>query len=875
MDFRDCNDLSPGQAAVRYARAGWHVLPVWWVNDDRTCACGDRSCTNVGKHPLSALVPHGHKDATTDVTWVEEWWRQYPRANVGVSCSASGFLALDVDGDKVLPEDWPDFVNAGTTPPRTLVQRSGRAEPAHHVLYSTKSFGSDIKVRGKVAAPGAPGVDKTLIRNNGYIVVAPSVHASGGKYRWLNSEKLADPGPVLLPRLTYTGRPDGPDGVPVGSGDHAGAATSYSDLVQLAVNRAEEGESRAEVGHWLACQLRDNGCARPDAERVWLPAFYRETVGMRPDSPDAGIVGRWVRNAWSTPARAPLPGFDPAVRTIMRAAPVGAPVGVEASVGQEAGQGVGQPDGAVAAVEPAAPVAQVPQIDAEAPETPRPDERERDVPPGPPRDVEPAGPGLLDVAEIVVDEARDPINATDLGNARRFVRLFTGRALYVADVDQWYIWDGNRWKPDVEKHVLKLAADVVADIREQALLSPNPDDRTRWNAWAHQTESVGHQTALVKLAAPRMAVRADVFDRDPWLLVVRNGTVDLRTGRLRESRPEELCSRQAAVSFDADATCQKWRAHVKFVSNADLELAAYLRRAIGYTITGLTSERAFFFLTGDGSNGKNVFIEPVMSLLGEYGKTSSSALLTGGDEQHPTIIADLLGGRLVFVDETREGRRLNAERIKGLTGSKRVKGRFMRGDFFEFEPQFKLWITGNGRPAVRDPSDGAWKRLHEVPARGKVGRDVKPVKDYGEVLYAEEASGILNWALEGLVDWRRCGLQKPKSVEDMISEHRDEEDFVGQFVDECLVVADPAVAHLPSATVYEEYARWAKLQQLRGDNFLSKVHFGRRLSQHLGRAPRVARFNDRTLRVIDGVTWSDSASMEARLMTGQYLPAER
>jgi P4 family phage/plasmid primase-like protien len=840
MDFRECNDLSTSDAAVRYARAGLHVVPVWWPNDDGTCACGDAACTNVGKHPLSALVPHGHQQASTDPTWVADWWRQYPRANIGIVCDKSSFLALDVDGDKVLPEDWPDFANNGDAPPRTLVQRSGRADPAYHVLYSTRSISADTRVRGKVAAPGAPGVDKTLIRHNGYIIVSPSVHESGQKYRWLNSEKIADPGSIMLPRLTYTAHGGGGGGENGGSGDGVVNVTSYTDLAQVAVNRAEDGESRAEVGHWLACQLRDNGCARADAERIFLPTFYRETVGMRPDAPDVRIVERWARNAWSTAPRAPLPGFEPAVRTIM-----------DAANGHQAPPQATETPIAVDRTDPPPPAA---ENGAEVVE-----------------DVEdvPVAPNLIEVDEITIDEANNPINATDVGNALRFSRIFKNRAWYVPDVEMWYLWDGNRWKPDSEKRVLSLTLEVINDIRLQAVGTLDPEDRTRWNAWAHQSEGIGHVTAMVKIAASLMPKRISEFDTNPQLLVVENGTVDLRTYQLRASRPEDYCSRQAAVRFDPGATCPKWKDHIRFVSNDDMELARYLWRAIGYTITGETGERAFFFLTGDGSNGKNAFIEPVMSMLGDYGKTASSALLTGGDEQHPTIIADLVGARLVFVDETREGKRLNAERIKTLTGSKRIKARKMREDFFEYEPMFKLWITGNGRPVVRDPSDGAWKRLHEVPCRGKID-DAEVIKDYGEIIYNEEASGILNWALAGLADWRNSnGLDKPQSVQDAIDEHRDEEDFVGQFIDECMIITDRAGYVLPSSLVYEEYARWARIQQLRGENFLSKIHFGRQLAQHLGRSPSAVRRGNKVMKMVHDVAWSDSASAEVRIMTGQ------
>lgn len=440
-------------------------------------------------------------------------------------------------------------------------------------------------------------------------------------------------------------------------------------------------------------------------------------------------------------------------------------------------------------------------------------------------------PARFEVAEPV---PREP-NPTDLGNTLRFVSLVRDRARYAVDEGRWYVWDGNRWEPDGLNRVMDLTKEVVDNIRLDALSVEDRDLRGRWERWARDSEAHGRRRAMVAGAEsePDLVITAAAFDRDPDLLVVRNGTVDLTTGELRESRRDDLCSRQAEVDFDPDAGCPRWKSHVRFVSKANVDLASYLRRAAGYTLTGSVGERSFFFLEGSGSNGKNAFIEPIMQVLGSYAQAGTSSMLTGGDEQHPTILADLLGARLVFVDETRQGRQLNVERVKALTGSKRIKARRMREDFFEFDAQFKLWIAGNGQPTIRDPSEGVWKRMHRVVCLGKVGEDVELIRDFGELLYREEAAGILNWMLEGLADWRRLTrLDPPASIAEAVSEYRDEEDFVGQFADDNLVrTGDPADV-LTTDEVFARYQHWAALAGLRGPDLLNRTHLSRQLSGH-------------------------------------------
>ena len=452
----------------------------------------------------------------------------------------------------------------------------------------------------------------------------------------------------------------------------------------------------------------------------------------------------------------------------------------------------------------------------------------------------------------VVEPERDA-RATDLGNTVRFVALHRERARYAVDLKRWYVWDGRRWAPDELNRALDLTKDVVDAVRLEAALAEDNDGRDRWLAWAHQSEALARRKAIVDGAQsePALVTTSEAFDTDPHLLVVRNGTVDLRTGALRASVPADLCSHLAEVDYQPDATCPRWEAHVNMMCKDDPALIAYLRRAVGYTLTGDVGERNFFFLEGTGSNGKNAFVEPIMQLLGSYAQAVSTALLTGGDEQHPTILADLMGTRLAFVDETRANKQLNVERLKALTGSKRVKARFMKQNFFEFDARFKLWIAGNGQPKISDPSDGVWTRMHRVICHGKVDENQK-IKGYGDLLYAEEASGILNWALEGLADWRQLGsLGVPESVRLDVQSYRDEEDYVGQFIDECLLQTDEYADVVSIDAVFLAWQSWAVMAGLRGADLLNKVYLSRALAAH-GLKTSVRRVGTRTVRALSG-----------------------
>jgi putative DNA primase/helicase len=322
-----------------------------------------------------------------------------------------------------------------------------------------------------------------------------------------------------------------------------------------------------------------------------------------------------------------------------------------------------------------------------------------------------------------------------------------------------------------------------------------------------------------------MVSLADHMNADPYQLVVRNGTLDLRTGQVRASRPEDRNTQLADVSYDADAKCEMWLKHIELITRkpsgeADSALAAYLQRWAGYTLTGLVQEQKFFFGFGGGNNGKNVLIETLLGLLGTYAIRGSAQILTGSGKEHETILADLAGARMVFVDETPHGR-INEARIKALTGSSKIRARKMRENSFEFDAKFKLWIAGNNKPVIADTSKGFWRRLNLVPFDTTI---IEIIPGYVDILSAER-SGILNWALIGLKDYLAndgLGLAPPARVIVAGEEYQAEENVFARFVEENFDTDGPT-AWTPNNALYAAYQEWCRHEGIKNPQTRQKL----------------------------------------------------
>lgn len=407
------------------------------------------------------------------------------------------------------------------------------------------------------------------------------------------------------------------------------------------------------------------------------------------------------------------------------------------------------------------------------------------------------------------DQPRPPPAAerfTDNGNALRLVREHGDEVRYVGQWGSWLVWDGHRWERDHAGNVHELARATVESLWREAFTADDGERRAELRKWAMRSESAARLEAMVRTARtdPRVAVGPDDLDADPWALNATNGTVDLRSGVLRPHRPADLHTKVAGVAHDQAAEAPTFEAFLeKIVPDPDVRV--FVQRAIGYSLTGLTTEQVLFFAHGSGANGKSTLMETLLAMLGDYGRHSDPELLLAkGGDTHPTGVADLMGARLVVSSEIEEGRRLAEATVKQLTGGDRIKARYMRQDFFEFTPTHKLFLHANHRPIVRGTDHAIWRRLRLVPFTVTIERsDQDP---HLAARLTNELPGILNWAIQGCRDWIAGGLTEPLAVSTATDDYRAEMDVLGAFIeDRC--VAQPA-AVVSSDHLYKAYSDW-------------------------------------------------------------------
>lgn len=349
-----------------------------------------------------------------------------------------------------------------------------------------------------------------------------------------------------------------------------------------------------------------------------------------------------------------------------------------------------------------------------------------------------------------------------------------GRDLrFCHDSGCWYRWDNQIWREDKTRLAFQFARELIRSLAEDG------DHKKRINVG--RAAFAGGVEKFAK-GDPRVAVSIEFWDRDAWLLGTPRGTVDLRTGILRPSLREDGITKSTQVA-PANQECPLWKRFLGETAGDDTGLIRFLQQWCGYSLTGITREHALVFVYGPGGNGKSVFLNVITAIMGGYATTASMDTFTEvhGD-RHPADLAMLHGARLVTASETEEGRPWAEARIKQLTGGERISARFMRQDFFEFKPQFKLMIVGNHKPVLHNVDDAARRRFNIVPFMLKPER---PDRDL-EAALMTEAAGILQWMIEGCTEWQKSGgLQRPASVQSATDAYFSDQDLFGQWIEDC------------------------------------------------------------------------------------------
>ena len=349
---------------------------------------------------------------------------------------------------------------------------------------------------------------------------------------------------------------------------------------------------------------------------------------------------------------------------------------------------------------------------------------------------------------------------------------------FVAVWNKWLRWEGGYWQPD---DTLAVYNHARALCRAEAVKTNKPGKK------ASMIASAKTRAAVVSLAREDRRIAATVaqWDADPWLLNMPDGAIDLRTGITHAHRPDDYATKMTAVSLRPIET-PLWDAFLSRVTANDPDLISYLYRTCGYALTGSTREHALFFLYGTGGNGKGVYLSTIAGILGNYHVTAPIETFTASNvDSHPTELARLHSARVVTSTETEEGRRWAESRIKMLTGGDRVSARFMRQDFFEYLPQFKLLISGNHKPGLRSVDEAIRRRLNLVPFNITIPDAQRDTKLFDKLRV--EWPGILAKMVVGCVEWQRIGLAPPAIVRDATAAYLENEDAVAAWIDDCCV----------------------------------------------------------------------------------------
>jgi putative DNA primase/helicase len=311
---------------------------------------------------------------------------------------------------------------------------------------------------------------------------------------------------------------------------------------------------------------------------------------------------------------------------------------------------------------------------------------------------------------------------------------------------------------------------------------------------------------MIWMAQSGLPVKVDELDQNNELLNLKSGTLDLKTLESREHRREDKLTKLAPVTLDPEAKCPLWLAFLDRVLDKDVELISFVQRAIGYSLTGETSEHVLFLLHGTGANGKSTFIETILSLLGEYARPAEfRTFLTSESEKVRNDLAGLVGIRFVSAVEVGDGKQLDEAVIKQITGGDTITTRFLYEEFFDFRPRFKLWLAANSKPEIRGVDEAIWRRVLLIPFEITIPKEERD-KELGAKLKAE-LPGILAWAIEGLRAWQKDGLKPPEKVIAATNEYREEQDFLGPFLDEKFERGEKLfVSNAELNSVYEVWA---------------------------------------------------------------------
>ncbi len=395
---------------------------------------------------------------------------------------------------------------------------------------------------------------------------------------------------------------------------------------------------------------------------------------------------------------------------------------------------------------------------------------------------------------------------TDTANGVRLANRYSGRLRYAKALG-WLVWDGRRWKEDWDGEVDRLAKEVGRSIYSEAANELDDKARDDLARWAKASLSRPRQKAMIESSQSESLViaRPADFDTHPYLLNALNGVSDLRTGELHPHDRDLLLTRLAPVAYDPDARCDLFLEFIYRIFRDRGPLIDYVQRAIGYTLTGDTSEQVLFVCHGAGANGKTTLLELLRALLGDYGQQADfSAFLVRRSDGPRNDLARMAGARFVAAIESGEGRTFDERVVKQLTGGDTIAARFLFKEPFEFRPQAKFWLASNHKPAIQGTDHAIWRRIRLIPFDVTIPEAERDPHLLDKL--RAELPGILAWAVRGCLAWQREGLAAPDEVLGATATYRAEQDTLAAFIEDRCVCQENA--WVKAGELHAAYRAW-------------------------------------------------------------------
>ncbi len=427
-------------------------------------------------------------------------------------------------------------------------------------------------------------------------------------------------------------------------------------------------------------------------------------------------------------------------------------------------------------------------------------------------------------------EAAAPgIPVKDYGHAAVLARHFMGRFRWAPHRGSWMRWTGKVWRPEEDEYVAKISADTLrGEYAAQIAITADKKILSCLASLVRETCIYARITGALSFLKgwDGILTRTEEWDREPWLLNVQNGVINLKSMEIEEHSPKRLLTKIASSEYRPGAKSGLWDAHIELFL-PDVNIRRELRRNLGLALIGIGVDEILPIWYGKGQNGKSTTALVLRKVLGDYiAEAAPGLLLLTKYDRHPTEIAELDGKRLVFSSEIGQGKKLDEELVKRLTGGEVKRGRYMRQDFFDIEQSFTIFLVCNHHPSISGTDDAIWRRVRLIPWDFKIPDESRiPQNEVIETL-TEEVPAILQWLLDGLTDWQQDQRWTAPEVKAATDAYRAEQDRLSGFMNEYLEMAP----HYTGAVkdTYDVYVGWCEEM---GEGALGKTAFGNRLKQ--------------------------------------------